>query len=189
MKYPRRLPVVVALIAVTVVACGGDTADTTSTSAGPGATAGPAGTTEATLDTSNGTTGVDRSGEIVGRWTIEFYRQADGARTNIVGDDPVFIEFASDGTLTFHTGCNPGSATYVTQGTYYVPESALDEEPEGQAVRISGLSTDSATCEGFLGDQDTDFAAALQDASRFMLDEGNLLLLDEFFLVEASPSS
>jgi hypothetical protein len=40
----------------------------------------------------------------------------------------------------------------------------------------------------FLGDQDTDFAAALEDASRFMLGRSRAPFADEFFIVEASPA-
>ena len=43
-------------------------------------------------------------------------------------------------------------------------------------------------CEGFLGDQDRDLPANMAAVSRFRLDEDQLVLLDEFMLVEAVPA-
>lgn len=132
-------------------------------------------------------TGEDRSAELVGTWDVTFYALPDGGgMTNVVsGNAPIQITFTGDGSLGFHTGCNAGGGSYTTSGTYYVPDSALDDQPEGQAISISEGVADAALCEGFLGDQDADLPAAWQQATRFRLDGERLILSAEFFLVEA----
>jgi hypothetical protein len=147
----------------------------------------PITTAETRMSPPNAETGEDSSDELVGRWMIEYYRDANSARTNVLGDEPPFIEFGSDGSVTFHTSCNAGSGTSSTDGVYYVPESALDDQPEGRSLRIEDLTIDTATCEGFIGEQNTDLYNDFESASRSVLDEGRLLLLDEFFLVQATP--
>lgn len=186
MRFVSRPTVLTAVLAVALAACGGDTTPATP----PVGTDGPAApitTAEALASPSDGMTGEDRSEELGGRWMIEYYRDASLARTNVLGDEPPFIDFGPDGSLTFHTSCNAGSGTYSTDGGYYVPESALDDRPEGQSLRLDDLAIDTATCEGFIGEQDTDLFNNFGTASRFVLDEGRLLLLDEFLLVEATP--
>ena len=131
--------------------------------------------------------GVDRSGEFVGTWNITFYALPDGGgRTNVIaGSAPVQITFDADGTATYHTGCNAGSTTFATDGVYVVPESALDETPEGQPVTIDQGMQEEQGCEGFLGEQDVDLPAAWRQAERFRLDGDLLILSAEFFLLEA----
>ena len=132
-------------------------------------------------------TGDDRSGELVGTWTVTFYALPDGGgMTNVVGgNSPVQITFDADGTLDYHTGCNQGSGDYSTSGTYYVPDSALDDEPEGQAISLGPGAQTEIGCPGFLGEQDVDLPAAMRQAVRFRLDGERLILSAEFFLVEA----
>ena len=134
--------------------------------------------------------GQDRSAELVGRWEVASYQLPDGGGlTNVVGDAPVFIEFSADGTLSYHTGCNPGGTTFATAGTYVVPESALDDTPEGQTIDIGPLfEQEEEGCGGFLGDQDVDLPANMAAATRFSLDGDRLLLLDEFLLIETTRS-
>lgn len=131
--------------------------------------------------------GVDRSAELIGTWNITFYALPDGGgRTNVIdGSAPVQITFNTDGTATYHTGCNAGDATYSTEGVYVVPESALDETPEGQPLTINAGMIEEAGCEGFLGEQNGDLPAAWQQAERFRLDGERLILSAEFFLLEA----
>lgn len=186
MRYLRRLPVAVALIAFILVACGSDTTDSTAGDAA--VTTETVVTTETPTTPVEAVTGEDRSDELVGRWMIEFYQDSNSSRTNVLGDEPPFIEFDADGSVTFHTSCNPGTGTYSTDGVYFVPESRLDNQPEGQSLRIDDLTIDTAVCEGFIGEQDTDLFNDFGSTSRFVLDEGKLLLLDEFFLVEAVPA-
>lgn len=181
------MSILIALLAAGLVACGGD-ATPASTSPEPDTTTAPLTLAETTSPPDDGGTGEDPSEEIVGRWMIEYYRDASRARTNVLGDEPPFIEFGSDGSLTFHTACNAGSGIYSVDGAYYVPESALDDRPEGQSLRLDDLTIDSATCEGFIGEQDTDLFTDFGSVSRFVLDEGRLLLLDEFFLLQATPA-
>ena len=185
MRLFPRTTVFTAALAVALVACGGDT--TPATSFGTDNSETPIITAETPTSPPDAMTGEDRSDELVGRWMIEYYRDVNSARTNVLGDEPPFIEFGSDGSVTFHTSCNAGSGTYSTDGVYFVPESALDDQPEGQELRIADLTIDTATCEGFIGEQDTDLFNDFESASRFVLDDGRLLLLDEFFLVQATP--
>lgn len=135
--------------------------------------------------------GEDRSEELLGRWGVANYVLPDGGGlTNVVGSDPVFIEFNADGTISYSTGCNSGGTEFVTSGTYYVPESALDDRPEGQSIVIGPLFEQTERgCEGFLGDQDRDLPANMGAVTRFALDGDRLLLLDEFVLIEAFRST
>ena len=133
--------------------------------------------------------GVDRSGELVGRWDIVNYALNDGGLTNVVGDGAQ-ITYADDGTLTYDTGCNDGSSTYETSGVYVVPDSPLDDTPEGQEITMGPDFEQTAIgCEGFLGDQDADLPARFGEATRFVIDGDTLSLLDEFLLVEATRAS
>jgi hypothetical protein len=150
------------LVTVGVAGCSGN--GSTSTSIVPSQpstppTVIPAETTTATQPAAEG---VDRSTELVGRWTITNYRLPHGALTNVAGDAAVFIEFSSDGTLVFYTGCNNGNGGYSTSGTYYEPESELDETPEGQVLEFHDLFIEQVGCDGLLGEQDTDLPAALE---------------------------
>ncbi|MDW3220540.1 MAG: META domain-containing protein [Acidimicrobiales bacterium] len=133
---------------------------------------------------------VDRSADLVGRWTIDNYSLPDGAGlTNVVGETPAFIEFNGDGSLAYHTGCNSGSGQWSTSGTYYVPSSALDDEPEGQSIAITDLRQTEIGCDGFLGEQDVDLPANFAAATRFRIaDDGSISLLDEFLLVSTVPA-
>ena len=89
----------------------------------------------------------------------------------------------------YNTGCNSGGTNYGTSGTYYVPESALDDMPEGQPITIGPVFEQTERgCEGFLGDQDRDLPEDMGVATRFVLDGDRLLLLDEFLLIEAAKS-
>lgn len=130
----------------------------------------------------------DRSAKLVGRWEVTNYQLPDGGGlTNVVGDAPVFMEFGDDGTVGYHTGCNAGGSTYATAGTYVVPESALDDAPEGQAIDIGPLfEQEEEGCDGFLGDQDRDLPANMDAVTRFIIDGDRLLLLDEFLLIETT---
>lgn len=132
--------------------------------------------------------GVDRSAELIGTWNITFYALPNGGgRTNVIdGDAPVQITFETGGAVSYHTGCNAGGTTYATDGVYVVPESALDETPEGQPLTIdSEAMSEGELCEGFLGEQDVDLPAAWRQAERFRLDGDRLILSAEFFLLEA----
>ena len=133
--------------------------------------------------------GNDRSTEVIGRWEVTHYVLPDGAFTNVVGADPVFMEFNADGTLAFHTGCNSGGTDFATSGAYLVPTSGLDDTPEGQPITIGPLFEQTERgCEGFLGDQDRDLPANMAAATRFRIDDGQLRLLDEFLLIEATKA-
>ena len=126
----------------------------------------------------------------MGRWEVVGYQIPDGGGfTNVVGDDVVYLEFSADGTLAYNTGCNSGTTRYETSGTYYVRESALDDQPEGQPIAIGpAFEQTERGCEGFLGDQDRDLPADMAAATRFSLDGDQLRLLDEFRLIEAIKS-
>jgi hypothetical protein len=134
--------------------------------------------------------GLDRRAELIGSWEIVNYTLTDGGSlTNIVGDVTPFIEFMADGTLAFQTGCNRGDATWEASGSYTEP-SPLDDDPEGQPIRIDDISKDTAACDGFLGEQDADLAAHLEAAERFLLiDSGGMSLLAEFVLIRAETAT
>ncbi|MDJ0953044.1 MAG: META domain-containing protein [Acidimicrobiia bacterium] len=180
----RFLPVILVLILASA-ACGDDSEPATTTAATPT-------TAPSTLPPEEPASpaGVDRSEELLGRWDITNYTLPDGGGfTNVVGDDPVFIEFNADGTADYNTGCNSGDTEYVTSGTYYVPESALDDMPAGQSIGLGPVFAQTERgCDGFLGDQDRDLPDAMGQATRFVLDEDRLILLDEFLLLEAVRS-
>ena len=183
--------IAIGLILITA-ACGGDdisgldspddqTSSSTTTSAG--------GVTDAPADDEPppAAAGEDRGAELIGRWEVSNYKLPDGALTNVVGAESVFMEFEADGTLSYHTGCNGGTTDYATSGAYVVPKSALDDVLEGQPITIgpSFVQTEIG-CEGFLGDQDRDLPANMGAATRFRIDGDQLLLLDEFRLIEAT---
>ena len=135
--------------------------------------------------------GEDRSAELLGRWEVINYALPDGGGlTNVVGDDPVFIEFKTDGLVDYNTGCNSGGTEFAASGTYYEPESALDNEPAGQPLTLGpAFEQTERGCDGFLGDQDRDLPDNMGEVSRFVLDGDRLLLVDEFLLIESVRSS
>ncbi len=154
-------------------------------------TAAAAGVTDTPVDTTPpAAPGDDRGAELVGRWEITTYMLPDsGNLTNVVGADPVFLEFGTDGTLSYNTGCNAGTADYATSGSYVVPKSALDDTPEGQPIAIGpSFQQTEIGCDGFLGDQDRDLPADMGAVNRFRIDDDRLLLLNEFFLIEATKA-
>lgn len=188
MRTQRVLFLVVAAVVILAAACGSDSDAGSTTSEAPETIASE---TLSPADDLETPPGEDRSAELVGRWEVANYLLPDGGGlTNVVGDDPVFIEFNADGTVGYHTGCNAGGTEFTTSGTYLVPESALDDAPEGQAINIGPLFEQTEEgCDGFLGDQDRDLPANMDAATRFALDGERLLLLDEFLLIEATRSA
>ncbi|MDJ0496462.1 MAG: META domain-containing protein [Acidimicrobiia bacterium] len=188
MSLRRPLHIVVAAFVFVAVACGGDDDPASTTAASPETTA--AATTAATTspDATQAPAGEDRSGELLGRWEIVNYALPDGGGlTNVVGDDPVFIEFNADGSVDYNTGCNTGGTEFEASGSYYEPESALDTTPAGQPVTLGpAFEQTERGCDGFLGDQDRDLPDNMGAVTRFVLDGDRLLLVDEFLLVEAT---
>ncbi len=183
----HRLTLTLIAVLLVTAACGGDSESGPTTTSAPPATSSPA-TTAATTAPD---VGEDRSEELLGRWEITNYTLPDGGGfTNVVGDDPVFIEFNADGSVNYNTGCNSGGTQFATSGTYYVPESALDDMPAGQPITLGpAFEQTERGCDGFLGDQDRDLPDAMSKATRFVLDGDRLILLDEFLLLEATRSS
>lgn len=181
----RWLTLLVAGLLLVATACGGDDEPAPTTTAAA-ATTGTPGTVVTTQPPEE--PGEDRSEELLGRWAIVNYQlPGGGGLTNVVGGQPVFIEFNSDGSISYNTGCNSGGAEFATSGTYYMPTSALDDEPAGQAITLGPVFEQTEIgCEGFLGDQDRDLPANMGATTRFVLDGERLLLLDEFLLIEAT---
>jgi heat shock protein HslJ len=185
-----RLAIATVGFILVTAACGGSDlpnlgapADQTSASTAAPSTAA----TDAPGDDEPAVGGNDRSAEVIGRWEVAHYVLPDGAITNVVGADPVFIEFNADGTLSYHTGCNSGGTDFATSGTYLVPTSGFDDTPEGQPITIGPVFEQTEIgCEGFLGDQDRDLPANMAAATRFRIDDGQLRLLDEGLLIEAT---
>lgn len=180
----RALYVFVAGLLVLSTACGAGDEPVSTTTA-------PRGTVVSTLPPEEpGITGEDRSQELLARWEVVNYRLPDdGALTNVVGADPVFIEFKADGTVAYNTGCNSGGTEFTTNGAYYEPESPLDDTPQGQPLTMGPVFEQTERgCDGFLGDQDRDLPEHMGAVSRFVLEGERLLLLDEFSLIEANRS-
>jgi len=138
-------------------------------------------------DLPDATDGEERTAELIGRWEITDYALPAGGLTNVVGEQGAFVEFGADGTANYHTGCNAGSTEWATSGTYVVPESALDDAEEGQTIMIGpSFQQTEIGCQGFLGEQDVDLPAAMRAATRLTItDDGRLLLLDEFLLIQS----
>ena len=186
-----RLAIAAVGFILVTAACGGSDlpnlgvpADQTSASTAAPSTA----TTDAPAD-EPAVGGNDRSAEMIGRWEVTHYVLPDGAITNVVGADPVFMEFNTDGTLSYHTGCNSGGTDFATSGAYLVPTSGFDDTPEGQPITIGPLFAQTEKgCEGFLGDQEGDIPANMANATRFRIDDGLLRLLDEGLLIEATKA-
>lgn len=191
MSGRKSLCILMVVPLIVVAACGGDD-DPAATTAAPSTTAATSGTVATTQPQEDPGTdaGEDRSGELVGRWEVVNYVLPDGGGlTNVVGDDPVFIEFNADGSVDYNTGCNSGGTEFVASGTYYVPESALDDMPEGQPIVIGPVFEQTERgCDGFLGDQDRDLPDDMAAATRFVLDGDRLHLLDEYILIETTRS-
>jgi hypothetical protein len=188
----RPLYILAVGLVLVAAACGGDDDVASTTAASPETTSAP--TTMATTlppDDSGSPAGEDRSEELVGEWEIINYALPDGGGlTNVVGDDPVFIEFKADGSVDYNTGCNSGGTEYATSGTYYLPESALDDQPAGQPITLGpSFEQTERGCDGFLGDQDRDLPDNMGAVTRFVIDGDRLLLVDEFLLIEAIKSS
>ncbi len=182
MLRQRAVPLIVAASLVLAGACGSDSDNGSTTSETPGVV-----DSSVPPEDPGSTTGQDRSTELVGRWDVVNYLLPEGGGlTNVVGAESVFIEFNSDGTVSYSTGCNSGGTEYSTTGTYYVPESALDSTPEGQSIRMGPqFEQTERGCDGFLGDQDRDLPINMGAVTRFTLDGERLLLLAEFLLIEA----
>ncbi len=192
MSRHRKLFVLVAALVILAAACGGDSeSDSTTSSAETPTSSTPTSADDGSTDEPVADLGEDRSSELLGRWEVTHYTLPDGGGiTNVVGDDPVFIEFSADGSVSYNTGCNSGGTQFTTSGTYYVPESALDDMPEGQPISLGpAFEQTERGCEGFLGDQDRDLPIDMGKATRFALDGDRLLLLDEFLLIDATKSS
>ena len=179
-----------AAVMIVAGACGSDedSGSTTTTAPDVAASETTASDTAPPVDDAQPAEGQDRSAELVGRWEVVNYSLPDGGGlTNVVGTDPVYIEFRADGLVDYHTGCNAGGTEYTTHGTYVVPESALDDTPEGQAITLGPVfEQEEEGCDGFLGDQDRDLPANMGATTRFILDGDRLLLLDEFLLIETT---
>jgi hypothetical protein len=182
-----RLWSLFAGLLLVVAACGGDSDPAAPTTAEPSATT-VAATTQSPADP--GTDGGDRSGDLLGRWEVVNYVLPDGGGiTNVVGADPVYIEFNADGSISYNTGCNSGGSQFVTSESYYLPKSALDDVPEGQAITLGpDFEQTEIGCDGFLGDQDRDLPDNMAAVTRFILGDDRLLLLDEFMLIDATKS-
>ena len=187
MFIQRALYSVVAAVLIVAGACTSDAASDTTTSEVPAVveSEGPP-----LADDQGPPAGQDRSAELLQRWDVVNYLLPDGGGfTNVVGEVPVFIEFDADGSVSYHTGCNAGDTEFTTSGSYVLPESALDDTPEGQGINIGPLFEQTEeSCDGFLGDQDRDLPANMGSATRFALDGDRLLLLDDFLLIEATRS-
>lgn len=186
----KLLGVLLTAVMLVAAACGGDS-EPAPTTLSDSPSAAPAPTTVATTALPDGPapdSGEDRTGELLGRWEVTHYTLPDGGGiTNVVGEGPVYIEFNDDGSVGYNTGCNSGGTQFATSGTYYVPESALDDMPEGQPILLGpAFEQTEMGCDGFLGDQDHDLPEKMGEATRFILDGDRLLLLDEFLLVDAS---
>ena len=186
----RTLWLLVAIVSIVAAACGSDDDSTATASTAPEPTVAETVTSAPPPppDDTGATVGQDRSAEVVGRWEVTNYVLPDGGGlTNVVGEELVFIEFGTDGTVRYHTGCNGGGTDFSTSGTYAVPESALDDTVEGQAITIGpAFEQTEIGCDGFLGDQDLDLPANMGAATRFILDGDRLLLLDDFILIETT---
>ncbi len=183
----KRIALFIA-IALAVAACGSDEISSTTAEAPATRVADTTVTTTQPADDPEPPAGEDRGEELLGRWEITNYALPDGGGfTNVVGSDPVFIEFNADGSVAYSTGCNSGGTQYTTSGTYHEPESALDNDPEGQPIALGpAFEQTERGCDGFLGDQDVDLPANMGAVSRFILDGDRLGLLDEFLLIEAT---
>lgn len=192
MSERRPLYVLVAGLLLLAAACGGSNDPAATTAAAPPAPTSAPASVAATRppEDPGAVAGEDRSGELLGRWeVINYLWPGGGGLTNVFGDDPVFIEFNADGSVDYNTGCNSGGTVFATSGTYYVPASALDDRPKGQAITIGPVFEQTERgCDGFLGDQDRDLPADMGAATRFILDGDRLSLLDEFLLIEATKS-
>jgi hypothetical protein len=188
MRQLRQLYIAVAALVLVAVACGGDDDPATTTAASSETTSAPTTTATSSPQDEPGTpAGEDRGGELLGRWEIiNYLLPGGGGLTNVVGDDPVFIEFKSDGSVDYNTGCNSGGTEFATSGTYYEPESALDDTPAGQPITLGPVFEQTERgCDGFLGEQDRDLPDNMGAVTRFVLDDDRLLLVDEFLLIEA----
>ena len=193
-RFSLTVTVLTAALALLAGACGSDGDGPDRFTPGAADTGAPDDTADASDDTpaedtaaDGDATGVDRSSELVGRWNIINYTlPGGGGLTNWVGDRQPYIEFLADGTVEFDTGCNTGGGPYVPSGVYVEPESALDDVVKGQPITLGpGLFQTEIGCSGFLGEQDVDLPANFMKSTRFILGDGELLLLDEFILVQA----
>ena len=188
-RFCRAIAVAGTLVLITA-ACGGDSDSSLPDAGDPTSDdtpvdESPADESPADDEPAQSSDAVDRSAELVGRWEVANYELTGGGLTNVLGED-VHITYAADSTVSYGTGCNQGSSVYTTSGVYFVPESALDDTPEGQAIAIGPTFEQTEIgCDGFLGEQDVDIPARLAEVTRFRIDGDRLLLLDEFLLVEA----
>jgi heat shock protein HslJ len=174
------------MLVLITAACGGDLDSSLSDAGARTSDDTPVDESSADDEPAQSSDAVDRSAELVGRWEVTNYELTGGGLTNVLGED-VHITYAADGAVSYGTGCNQGSSVYTTSGVYFVPESALDDTPEGQAIAIGPTFEQTEIgCDGFLGEQDADIPARLAEATRFRIDGDRLLLLDEFLLVEAT---
>lgn len=176
-----RLMVVAAAMALLVTACGDD--DTTTSDD----TSSPDNDASADGDSDNNEP-VDRSGELAQSWSITTYQLAGAAgEATPVGDAPVTIAFAADGTLTYSTGCNTGGGEWETRGVYQ-PDSD-DGFVEGQSISFDDLFQTEIGCQGELGEQDLAIGGAIRAAELFTLDGGTLTLYrDGNLMIEAVSS-
>ena len=99
---------------------------------------------------------------IVGSWTVTSYYSGD-AITSVVGDATLTADFADDGTLSGSAGCNNYNGPY---------------EIDGDSISIGPLAGTKMACTSEeLSKQETDFLAALELATSFLVTGDRLDLL------------
>ena len=99
---------------------------------------------------------------IVGSWTVTSYYSGN-AITSVLGDATLTADFADDGTLSGNAGCNDYNGPY---------------EIDGDSISIGPLAGTRMACASEeLSQQETDFLAALELATSFMVTGDRLDLL------------
>jgi heat shock protein HslJ len=97
-------------------------------------------------------------------WAATGINNGTGGVTSLVAGSTVTAEFADDGTVSGNAGCNSFNGTY---------------EVLGDTMTIGPLATTRMACEPELSEQEANYLAALENATRFTLDRDRLELRDD----------
>lgn len=178
----------VALLAVTLAACGDSESSsdpTTAPTSGSSTTAAPTTTTQAPPD-------ADAPVLDSTSWDVIFYQLPTGSMTNLWPGTEILLNFGAGGTIDGFSGCNQYSGSFAVDGPYDEFVSGTRDPNDGQLFSVSSLSFTERACASPSGvmEQETEYLDALQNAARWLIGGDDHLFLrnaEGFFLIEAEP--
>ena len=190
-----RAALLVALAALVLAACSGDSSDSGSDSGSDTTSDTTAATTTTTAADSGGDTTAPSGAaapDLGGTsWNVVLYQLESGSMTNLWPGTEITLAFGTDGTFSGNAGCNDYSGTFETEGGYDEFEEGIRDENDGEAIALESLSFTEMACTSpnNVMEQEAEYIAALQGVGRWVIAREALSLRtpDGFFLIEGEP--